>query len=385
MKSREKARVAIVHDWVASVSGGEKCVEAIVRVLSQHGVTPDFFSLTWNEKGYGVNDSILSKLNRKTSFLQRFPGARTHYRYFLPLMPLAIETLDLSGYDIIISNSSCISHGVITNKNQKHISYISTPMRYIWSGHGEYLSNGRSINGLVRPVWGLLSQYLRMWDFAAGQRADEVYSISETVSKRVQKYWNRESLVIYPPVKFLPHKAPTKNDYYVVASRLIPYKRLDLIVKTFISELKDKNLIVLGDGSEAGYLKQLAGSAGNIKFMGYVDDVQKAKIMSEALGFVYCADEDFGIVMAESISCGTGVIARNIGGATEIVNNGQTGVLYDGCTESEIIRGLTSGVREFERLGLHKQIGNTDYLQKFSVDSFEKKWFEVLHQHSVAN
>lgn len=329
-------RVAVVHEWLVVKAGAEAVLEQILNVFPG----ADVYTLV---NFLSDEDKATLKVRRFfTSFLQKMPFARKRYRDYLPLMPLAVEQFDLSGYDLIISSSYAVAKGVLTGPDQLHISYVHSPMRYAWDLYHSYLRE----TGLSRGIRGffarLLLHYIRIWDSRTCHGVDHFIANSKFVSRRIRKIYGRDSEVIYPPVRlddFQLHRA--KDDFYVTASRLVPYKRISLIVEAF-SRMPDKKLIVIGDGPEMQTARKKASS--NILFMGYqprnvlVDYVQRAR------AFIFAAEEDFGIAPVEAQACGTPVIAFGKGGVLETVIDGETGVFFYEQTPDALI----SAVNRFE-------------------------------------
>ena len=317
-------KIAIVHDWLVVNAGAEKVLEQMLKVFPEADLfaTVDFLP----EKDRGV---ILHK-KVHTTFIQKLPFAKTRYRHYLPLMPLAIEQLDLSAYDLVISSSHAVAKGVLTGPDQRHICMCYSPMRYAWDLQHQYLREA----GLDKGVKGWLVRYmlhrLRLWDYRTAQNVDEFIAISGFIQQRIWKCYRRESTVIYPPVDLERFSlCEQKEDYYVTASRMVPYKRIDLIVEAF-AQMPDKKLVVIGDGPEMNKIKAIAGR--NVEILGHQpfeilrDHLQRAK------AFVFAAEEDFGIAPLEAQACGTPVIAYGRGGVLETIASGnggkQTGLFF---------------------------------------------------------
>lgn len=331
----EAPRLALVHDWLTSRGGAEKTLEAVLGLFPRSPV----YTLFYQRKLFA--DSPVAQHPVVTSFLDRLPGARRSYRSFLPLMPLAVEQFDLSGHDIVLSISDAVSHGVIVRPDQLHIDYILTPMRYVWALHGEYLGS-RALRSPIRSTgFRLLSHYLRLWDVAAAQRVDHFVAISDWVARRVWRTYRRQAEVIYPPVeveRFRP-RSP-REDYYVTVSRLVPYKRISMLVEAF--NRLDRPLLVVGDGPER---RSLAAQAGpNVRFLGWVSDEKLADLLGRARAFVFAAEEEFGIAPVEAQASGCPVIAFGRGGLRETVVDGETGLFFQNANADSLI----AAVRAFE-------------------------------------
>ncbi|MGQ9745996.1 MAG: glycosyltransferase family 4 protein [Dissulfurimicrobium sp.] len=333
-------RIAIVHDWLVSMGGAEKVLEELLRCYPD----ADLFILL--DQLTGKDRSFLDRRVVTTSFINRLPFIASHYRKLLPLMPFVIEQFDLSRYDIVISSSHAVAKGVITGPDQMHISYCYSPMRYAWDMWHEYLETSglkRSRSFVAR--WFL--HRIRLWDVCAANRVDRFVAISRFIKRRIEKTYRRDATVIYPPVDVDVFSIRgQKEGFYLTVSRLVPYKRIDLIVEAF-SAMKDKELVVIGDGPDAARIKARAGR--NIKLLGWVDRTVLIDYMQRARAFVFAAQEDFGIAPVEAQACGTPVIAFGKGGVRETVigldSPNPTGVFFD-VQDAGAIR---DAVRIFER------------------------------------
>lgn len=327
-------KTAIVHDWFFSLSGAEKVVEAIFSLYPS-----EIYSLIVNKAN--MKDSLLPLDRIHSSFIQQLPKATTKYPRYLPLFPLAIESLDLSSADVILSSSSCVAKNILANSNQLHICYCHTPMRYIWDMQLDYLKDHKLDQGVKGFLTKLLFHYLRNWDLTHSQRVDHYIANSQTVAKRIYKTYRKDALVIYPPVDidFFSATEEKKEEFYLTASRLVPYKKIDLIVKVF-TQFKNKKLIVIGEGPELDNLKKIATK--NIEFLGKVCDLTLRSFMKKAKAFIYTALEDFGILPVEAQAAGTPVIAYNKGGCKETVIANKTGILFDEQSEKALIETILS-------------------------------------------
>ena len=311
-------RVALVHDFLTQYGGAEKVLEAF------HEIWPEapIFTLFYDKKVLGKK---FRDYDIKVSPIQNLPFAVKKYRWFLPLMPAAIERLNLSNYDLVISESSAYSKGVLTQPHTLHISYIHTPTRYLWSDTYEYIDSLKKAEKLVSKFLAPTLTYLRLWDYTAAQRPDCLLTNSNFVAKRIQHYYRRESTVIYPPVEVDKLSiSPEIGKYFLLISRLRPYKRVDLAVQSF-NKLK-LPLKIIGSG-EAGVLKKIAKS--NIEFLGSVSEQEKIKWLSHCQALIHPQEEDFGITAVEAMACGRPVIAYKAGGALETVVENTTGKFFD--------------------------------------------------------
>ena len=303
-------KIAIVHDWLVTYAGSERVIEQMLKVFPDADLFCMFDILPEEEREF-----LMGK-KASTSFLQKLPFKAALYRKFLPLMPLAVEQFDLSAYDVIISNCHATSKGVITGPEQLHISYIHTPIRYAWDMQNEYLQ-ASGAGRMTKLVMHLLLHYIRLWDLSASSRPDVLLASSSFIATRIRKIYRRDSEVLYPPVdvEFFSYH-DKKSDYYLTVSRLVPYKRIDLLMEAFRG-MPDKKLIVIGDGPDSEKIKKLA--AGNIQWLGHQNTEALRKYMQNARAFIFAAKEDFGITPLEAQACGTPVIAFRGGGAAETI------------------------------------------------------------------
>ncbi|MBW5448377.1 glycosyltransferase [Cohnella sp. CFH 77786] len=334
-------KVAIIHDWLVVYAGAEKVLEQLLELYPE----ADLYSLV----DFLPDDqrSFIRGKRVHTSFIQGLPFARKKFRHYLGLMPLAVEQFDLSGYDLVISSSYAVAKGVITGPDQLHISYVHSPIRYAWDLQHQYLRESGLDRGLKGTVAKWMLHRMRLWDARTAHGVDSFVANSEYISRRIRKVYRRESTVIYPPVyvdRF--GLCESKEDYYLTASRMVPYKKIDMIVEAF-GEMPDKKLIVIGDGPE--YAKVKAKAKSNVKLLGYQPGDALRKYMQEARAFIFAAEEDFGIAPVEAQSCGTPVIAYGKGGALETVRGleqaNPTGVFF----REQTVPSLVQAVLDFER------------------------------------
>jgi UDP-N-acetylmuramyl pentapeptide phosphotransferase/UDP-N-acetylglucosamine-1-phosphate transferase/glycosyltransferase involved in cell wall biosynthesis len=329
-----RLRVAIVHDFLYTYAGAERVLEQILNVYPDADLFSLFDFLPEGERHFIRNKVV------KTSFIQRMPFARRKHRLYLPLMPLAIEQLDVSNYDLVISSSYLAAKGVITKPTQLHVCYCHTPVRFAWDMQGQYLSQGKMLRGPKSLLARSILHYIRSWDVRSANGVDVFVTNSRFVGQRVQKVYRRESSVIYPPVntsRFTAHAE--KEDFYLTASRLVPYKRIDVIIEAF-NRVPDKKLIVVGDGPEMDRLKAIAGA--NVRLLGQQPAERLRRYLQLARGFVFAAEEDFGIAPVEAQACGTPVLAFGRGGVLESIVPGKTGLFFEEQTPQSIVDALTA-------------------------------------------
>ncbi|MCL6494248.1 MAG: glycosyltransferase [Ignavibacterium sp.] len=365
-------KIALVHEWLVFYAGGERVFESFTNIWKD----ADVFALVdfLNDEHRKI---ILKGKHAHTTFIQKLPFAEKKFRSYLPLFPLAIESLNFSKYDVIISSSHAVTKGVRKKPNQLHISYCHSPMRYIWDEAETYFEAAKLNKGLKKIVATKVLNYLRKWDLKTAQRPDYLIANSNYIAEKLKRIYNRNSTVIYPPVDVDKFECVNnKDDYYFVASRLVPYKRIDLIVEAF-SQMPDKRLVIAGTGPELNKLK--SNFLVNVEFIGYQDEKSLKELMQKAKAFVFTAEEDFGIVVVEAMACGTPVIALNRGGTAETVVDGKTGILF----ENQNVEDIKNAVRRFESIEdsfNHNEI--SDYTKKFSRKIFEEKIKQYVDEKS---
>jgi glycosyltransferase involved in cell wall biosynthesis len=333
-------KIAIVHDWLDTWGGGEQVLGELLRMYPEAALFAlvDFLRPSDRQRlaGRAVH----------TSFLQRLPAARTSFRWYLPWFPRAIESLDVSAFDLVISSSHAVAKGVRTLPRQLHICYCYTPMRYAWDLQDQYLEQTGQDRGLRGWAARRILGRLRSWDRAASSRVDYFVAISRTISKRIERCYQRSSTVIYPPVRSAPEAQPQmRRDVYVTVSRLVPYKRIDAIAAAFRS-LPDRELVVIGEGPERTRIEKAGGR--NVRLLGQLPDEERDRWLRRARAFIFAADEDFGIAPLEAQAHGTPVIAFQRGGSTETIRGlgsvAPTGVFFAEQTPASI----ADAVQRFE-------------------------------------
>jgi len=360
-------KIAIVADWLTTYAGSERVLEQIIQCFPQADLfaVVDFVS--------EQSRSFLQGKRPTTTFIQKLPGAKRHYQRYLPFMPLAIEQLDLSGYDIILSSSHAVAKGVIVGPDQLHISYVHSPIRYAWDLQHQYLRE----SGLGRKWYGWLARwclhYIRMWDVRTTNGVDAFIANSRFIARRIHRVYGRDAAVIYPPVDIGAFAlAEQKEDFYLTASRMVPYKRMDLIVEAF-ARMPDKRLVVIGDGPD--FEKIRAKATANVQLLGYQSAEILRDYMQRAKAFVFAAEEDFGITPVEAQACGTPVIAFSKGGVLETVNgldqDAPTGVFFD----VQSTQAIESAVKRFEE-NQHRFLPGVirQHAEQFSVARFREAY-----------
>ncbi len=369
MEWRVDLKVALIHDWLTGMRGGEKCLE----VLSEIYPEADLYTLfIFKEK---VSERI-KRLNIKTSFLQGIPGLKRFYRYFLPFFPMAIESFNLKEYDLVISISHCVAKGIIPMPDTLHLSYCLTPMRYIWDMEQDYFGGKK---GLKRLLLTPLLNYLRMWDVSSSQRVDEFFAISQHVQQRIKKYYRRDSTLIYPPVDcdfFTPsYDSSSKGDFFLMVAALAPYKRVDLAIEAF--NRSGQRLLIIGDGPLLPSLKKRVKK--NVELLGWLKDEEVREYYRRCQALIFPGEEDFGIVPLEAQACGRPVIAYGRGGVLETVipypQKGATGIFFNSLTPESIIEAVSL----FERVANHF---DQEGIRKNAL-RFDKKRFKDEISNSI--
>lgn len=374
MANTSNLKVAIVHDWLVQNKGAEKVTEALCEMYPN----ADVFTLLYKK---GVSE-IIDGRKIYTSKLQKWPFWKKYFRYFLHLMPKEIERFNFDEYDLVISNSWCVAKGIVTSPHTCHISYVETPMRYLWDLYPYYVGSRSEIRRIKKFLINIFLQYLRLWDQSSTTRPDFIISNSKFIQKRVKKFWNRDSDVINPPVDLGKFKISDKRkEYFLMVTTFEPNKRVDLAVRAF-TELGIPLKIVGSSGRLEKRIKRMAGL--NVEFLGHVSDEELSKVYSEARAFVMPGIEDFGIAPLEAISCGTPVVAFGYGGSKDSVipvnpedddcirSGSKNGFFFYENTEAS----LKSAVRDFMEYDLNEgwdRIGMRKWAKRFGVGNFKMK------------
>jgi glycosyltransferase involved in cell wall biosynthesis len=361
-------KTAVVHEWLVTYAGSERVVEQMLHLYPE----ADLFSLV-----EFLSDDLKSFIRHKsvqTSFLQKLPFANPKFRSYLPLMPLAIEQFDLSSYDLVLSSNHAVAKGIITHPDQLHICYVHTPIRYAWDLQQDYLKGASLDRGIRSFFVQLILHYLRLWDYASASRVDYFVANSQFVARRIWKTYRRPAQVIYPPVavdRFQPQSQ--REDFYLILSRFVPYKRVDLVVQAFTR--LGLPLVVIGDGANWQQVKALAGE--NVQLLGHQSDGIVVDYMQRCKAFVYAAAEDFGISLVEAQAAGAPVIAFGKGGATETVIEGKTGVFF----LEQTVDSLTAAIERFEA-GIYTFDPDTirQNAERFSPEKFCAQFSEFVDE-----
>jgi len=369
-------KTAIVHDWLTGMRGGEKVLAAILELYAE----ADLFTLIHNS---GSVSEEIEKHKIHTSFIDRLPFKGQHYRYYLPLFPTAIELFDFKEYDLIISTSHCVAKGVRTPPNTLHISYIHSPMRYVWDMYEEYFGSDK-LNFFTRMMIPPIANYLRTWDVTSSNRVDHFIANSQHVANRISKYYRRSATVIHPPVETIhnqDHHPKTKEDYYLIVSALVPYKRIDLAISAF--NMTGKELIIIGDGPDKGSLKKLANK--NIKFFDWLSTDELAGYYAKSKALIFPGEEDFGMVPVETQTYGRPVIAYGKGGALETVigfndkdREHCTGIFFDEQTTDKLIMAIDKS----ETIQWNHSFIQ-EHARKFSKDIFKKRMADFIEEKMI--
>lgn len=366
-------KVAIVHDWLVTFGGAERIVQQLLIMYPQ----ADIYTLVYDKEKM---DKYFPAEKVHTSSIQKIPWATKIYTKLLKFMPKAFEEFDLSSYDLVISSSSSCAKGVITPPTVPYVAYIHTPMRYAWDLYFDYRKNSGKMTQFFMKKW---IPAIRQWDYISSQRIDSIVANSNYIARRIKKFWNRESTVIYPPVETerLSPNGEKPEDFYIVFSRFVTYKRIDLAIKA-CGRLK-RNLVVIGSGSQQKELEALAAkfslNGAYITFTGRIGDDDVKDYLQRCRALIFCAEEDFGIIPVEAQACGRPVVAYGKGGALETVVNKKTGVFFN----EQNVDSLIQAIEDFEALEKKNKFNSatiSKHAQEFSSARFRKQFAEVVNE-----
>ncbi|RBW52512.1 MULTISPECIES: glycosyltransferase [Ruegeria] len=355
-------KVALVHYWLTGMRGGEHVLEQLVNLFPQadlftHVADPD--KLSPRLKSRPIHET----------FIARLPGARRHYQKYLAFMPRALEELDLSGYDLIISSESGPAKGIIAPPGTPHICYAHSPMRYIWDQYGAY---SKRLSRIEKMYFSHLAHRLRIWDVSTAARVDKFVANSNFVAQRIRRYYHRDAQVVHPPVDLDAYHLPdetNKRSHYLFVSELVPYKKADLVIEAFRD--LDRQLVVVGDGSQRSELEQ--NLPPNVRLLGRVPSADLPGLYQTAKALIFPAEEDFGIVPVEAMACGTPVLAYGQGGVRDSVIEGRTGLFFDDQSSSSIVE----TIHRFERA--HFNSGDiSEHASGFGAERFRREFSNVV-------
>lgn len=339
-------RVALAHEWLVTMRGAERVLEVFAELF------PDAPLFTLVHKK-GALSPQLEQRDIRTSFIQQLPYGVAKYRHYLPLMPAAIEAMDFTGYDAILSSSFCVTKGIIARPDARHVTYCHTPMRYVWEQQNDYFGPEHA-SPLVRLIAMGATNYLRTWDEASARRPDHYIANSHHIAKRVAKRYGAQAEVIHPPVncaRFVARKAPANDGYYAMLTAFAPYKRIDLAIQACTK--LGRRLLIAGGGQEAGRIREFVKPGGPVELIGELDGKKVVEFLHGARAFLFPGEEDFGIAPVEAQACGVPVIAYGRGGALETIvglhdadGRVPTGYFFD----EQSVEGLIGAIEGFERI-----------------------------------
>jgi glycosyltransferase involved in cell wall biosynthesis len=350
-------RIALVHDWLTGMRGGEKCLEVLCELFPD---APIYTLLHMK----GAMSPLIESREIHTSFIQHFPFVEQKYRTYLPLFPFAIQSFDFSQFDVLISMSHCVAKGAMPRPGALHLCYCFTPMRYVYEMYDEYFGKNQA-GILTRTAMALLAPMLRLWDRSTASRVDHFVAISDHIRKRIARHYRRDAEIIFPPVDIERFRISERDDgYYLIVSALVPYKKVDLAINAFNNN--GGRLVIVGRGPDEEKLRRLAHS--NIEFVGWKDDSELAALYGGCTALVFPGEEDFGIVPLEAMASGKPVIAYGKGGALETVEDGISGVFFN----EQTVTALEDAVHRAARIRFDPLRINSRAIQ-FSRSIFKKK------------
>jgi len=360
-------KVAIVHYWLVGMRGGEKVLESLIDIYPNAEIFTHIY----------IPSKISDKINNqkvKTTFINKIPFSSKIYKQLLPLMPLALKLLNLKRYDLIISNESGPTKGFRKGPNSVHICYCFTPMRYIWDMSSVYLGKMNFLSKLIAKISFF---YLRKWDSKTSESPDRIFVISNFIKQRVKKFWDKDSLIIYPPINLDNYNINENiEDYYLILSQLVYYKRIDIAIDAFNEN--NKKLIIIGEGDELKILKNKANS--NIEFLGWVNEDEKIKYLSKSKALIFPGIEDFGIVPIESMASGRPVIAFKSGGALDYLKDNINGVYF----EKQNYKSLNKAISYFEdNINLFDSGKIKESVLRFDQKIFKNKFKESVNRSLI--
>lgn len=371
--TERKLKVALVQDWLTALGGAEKVFSELLRLFPE----ADIYTLVASDKivkSLGINGRVTQ------SFICHLPFAQKLYRKYLQFFPMAIEGFDFAGYDLIISSSSSVAKGVLTSSCQTHICYCHSPARYVWDLCGQYLRES-GLHSRYNPLAFYARRVLhkfRIWDVVSANRVDYFIANSNYIAKRISKIYRRDSVVIYPPVRIDMFRLneEKRDDYYFTVSRMVQYKKVDLIVRAF-AQMPDKQLFVAGTGPDMKKIQKIATP--NVHLLGYVPEDKLREYIAKAKAFVFAADEDFGIAPVEAQATGTPVICYGKGGVLETVVDGVTGLFFKEQTEASLI----DAVHKFEKMTfVPSEIRRN--AERFSAERFRQEIADYVEKVCVS-
>ena len=365
-------RIAVIHDWLTTIGGAERVLERIIGLFPEADIFSVVDFLSAEDRGW------LDRRPVRTSFIQGLPLASSHYRSYLPLMPFAVSRWDLSEYDLVISSSHSVAKGVRTTANQKHICYIHTPMRYAWDLRDHYLDLVGYRGGKSFIARRILDRIQR-WDYATAKEVDSFIANSMFVADRVKRFYDRDATVVYPPIDIDRFQLSRKTEpFFLTVSRLVPYKRIDLIAETF-KNFPQNQLVIVGDGPEMNRVRAIAGA--NVTILGHQTDQVVTDLMMRCRAFIFAAIEDFGIAPLEAQACGKPVIAFAEGGALETMRGLGDAAPSSVMFEEQTPASLKDGINKFvENERLLTPINCRKNAERFSASTFDAGLLSAVEQ-----